>query len=88
MMLYGLKVCSLRQSDFEQLESVRRGIFRRIQCLPDRVASVAVYGLLGIHHTEQELDIRKLSLFATVMFDEASLEHEIAQRQFAVKYIY
>ena len=84
MMLYGLKVCSLRQSDFEQLESVRRGIL----CLPDKVASVAVYGLLGIHHIEQELDIRKLSLFATVMFDEASLEHEIAQRQFAVKYIY
>ena len=54
-------------------------------CLPDRVAIVAVYGLLGIFPIEQELDIRKLSLFATVMFDEASLEHEIAQRQFAVK---
>ena len=50
-----------------------------------RVAIAAVYGLLGIRPIEQELDIRKLSLFATVMFDEASLEHEIAQRQFAVK---
>ena len=49
------------------------------------MAIAAVYGLLGIRPIEQELDIRKLSLFATVMFDEASLEHEIAQRQFAVK---
>ena len=84
-MLYGLEVCNLRQADIEQLESVQRGILRRIQCLPDRVAIAAVYGLLGIRPIEQELDIRKLSLFATVMFDEASLEHEIAQRQFAVK---
>ena len=44
-MLYGLEVCNLRQSDIEQLESVQRGILRRIQCLPDRVAIVAVYGL-------------------------------------------
>ena len=82
-MLYRLEVCNLRQSDIEQLESVQRGILRRIQCLPDRVAIVAVYGLLGIRPIEQEPDIRKLSLFATVMFDEAS--HEIAQRQFALK---
>ena len=27
----------------------------RIQCLPDRVAIVAVYGLLGIRPIEQEL---------------------------------
>ena len=78
-------VCNLRQSDIEQLELAQRGILRRIQCLPDRVAIVAVYGLLVIRPIEQELDIRKSSLFATVMFDEASLEHEIAHRQFAVK---
>ena len=77
-------MCSLRQSVVEQLESVQRGILGRIQSLPDRVAIVAVYGLLGIRPIEQELDIRKLSLFATVMF-EALLEHEIAQRQLAVK---
>ena len=77
-------MCSLHQSDVEQLESVQRGILR-IQCLPDTVAIIAIYGLLGIRPIEQELDIRKLSLFATVMFDEASPEHEIAQRQLAVK---
>ena len=53
-MLYGLEVCSLCQSDVEQLESVQRGILRRIQCLPDRVAIVAVYGLLGIRPIELE----------------------------------
>ena len=30
------------------LDSVQRGILRRIQCLPNRLATVAVYGLLGI----------------------------------------
>ena len=35
-MLYGLEVCNLHQADIEQLESVQRGILRRIQCLPDR----------------------------------------------------
>ena len=84
-MLYGLEMCSLRQSDVEQLKSVQGGILRRIQCLADRVAIVDVYGLLGIRPIEQELDIRKLSSFATVMFDEASREHEIAQRKLAVK---
>ena len=62
------------------IRSLQRGILRRIQCLPDRVFTVAVYGLLGKLPTEQEFDIRKLSLL-----DEASLEYEIAQRQFAVK---
>ena len=50
-----------------------------------RVAAVAVYGLLGIRPVEQELDIIKLSRLASVLFDEALLEYELAQRQFAVK---
>ena len=52
------------------------------------MATVAVYGLLGIRPVEQELDNRKLSLLASVLFDEASLEYETAQRQFAVTDIY
>ena len=46
---------------------------------------MAVYELLGIRPFEHELDISKLGLFASVLFDEASLEYEIAQRQLAVK---
>ena len=57
------------------IRSLQRGIPWRIQCLPDRVSTVAIYGLLGKLPTEQEFDIRKLSLL-----DEASLEYEIAQR--------
>ena len=49
------------------------------------MATVAVYGLLGIRPVDQELDIRKLCLLASMLFDEASFEYEIAQRQFAVK---
>ncbi|MCW4345464.1 MAG: reverse transcriptase domain-containing protein, partial [Candidatus Thiodiazotropha endolucinida] len=84
-MLYGLEVCSLRRADITALETVQKGILRRIQCLPDRTANVAVYGLLGVRPVEQELDARKLSLMASVLFDEESLEHEIALRQLAVK---
>ena len=86
-MLYGLEVCNLCQADVALLDSVQTGILRRIQSLSDRVATFAVYGLLGIRPTEQGLDIRKFSLLASesVLIDEASLEYEIAQRQFAVK---
>ena len=85
-MLYGLDVCvTLPQADVALLDSVQRGILRRIQCLPDRVTTVAVYGLLCIRPIDQELDIRKFSLLASVLFDEASLEYEIVQRHFAVK---
>ena len=84
-MLYGLEVCSLRQVDVDTLECVQKGILRRIQCLPDRTANVAVYGLLGMRPTEQELDARKLSLLASILHDEESLEHEIALKQLAVR---
>lgn len=84
-MLYGLEVCSLRQADVGILEGVQKGILRRLQCLPDRAANVAVHCLLGMRPIEQELDARKLSLLASVLYDEESLEHEIALRQLAVK---
>ena len=34
---------------------------------------------------EQELDARKISFFASVLYDEESLEHDIALRQLTVK---
>ena len=60
-------------------------ILRRIHCFPDRTANVAVYGLLGMHPIEQELDARKLSLIATILHEEDSLEHKIALRQLAMR---
>ena len=84
-MLYGLEMCNLRQADVGTLECVQKRILRRIQCLPDRTANVAVYGLLGMRPVEQELDVRKLSLLALIQHDEESLEHEIALRQLAVR---
>ena len=75
-MSYDLEVCSLRQVDVCTLDTVQEEMLRRIQCLPDRNANVAVYGLLGMRPIEQELDDRKFSLLAL---------HEIALRQLAVK---
>ena len=46
---------------------------------------MAVYGLVVMRPIEQELDARKVSLLASVLYDEESLEHENALRQLAVK---
>ena len=75
-MSYGLEVSSFRQVDVCTLDTVQEGILRRIQCLSDRTANVAVYGLLGMCPIEQKLDARKSSPLAL---------HEIALRQLAVK---
>ena len=66
-------MCSLRQADVGTLECVQKGILRKIQCLPDWTANVAVYGLLGMRPIEQELDARKLSLLASIQHNLRNL---------------
>ena len=55
-MLYGLEVSNLRRCDILQLESLQRSILRRLQCLPNDTANIAVYCLLGVRPVEQEID--------------------------------
>ena len=84
-MLYGLEVSNLRRSDTVQLESLQRSILRRLQCLPNNTANVAVYCLLGARPVEQEIDYKKLSLLASILYSENTIELELACRQMAIK---
>ena len=86
-MLYGLEVYSLSLEDVMQLEQLQRSFMKRIQSLPVNAATAAAYGLLGIKSVQQELDLRKLTLMGSVLYHKNTLEHEIAQRQLAVKSI-
>ena len=84
-MLYGLEVFSLSLRDVMQLEQLQRSFMKRIQSLPVNAATATAYGLLGIRPIQQELDLRKLILMGSVLYHKNTLEHEIAQRQLAVK---
>ena len=66
-MLDGLEVSNLRRSDTVQLESLQRSILRRLQCLPNYTANVAVYCLLGARPVEQEIEYKKLFLLASIL---------------------
>ena len=84
-MLYGFECSNLRLSDTVQLESLQRSILRRPQCLPNNTANVAVYCLLGARTVEQEIDYKKLSLLASILYSENTIEFELACRQMAIK---
>ena len=58
---------------------------RRRQCLPNNIANVVVYCLLGVRPVEQEIDFRKLSLLIFTIYSENTIESELAKRQMAVK---
>ena len=47
-MLYSLEISKLRYSDTMQLDALQRSVLRRLQCLPNNTANVAVYCLLGV----------------------------------------
>ena len=84
-MLYGLEVSNLRCSDTVQLESLQRSILQRLQCLPNNTANVVVYCLLGARPVKQEIDYRKLSLLASILYTENTIEFKLACRQMAIK---
>ena len=84
-MLYGIEVSNLRRSETVQLESLQRSILRRLQCLPNNTANVAVYCLLGARPVEQEIYYKKLSLLASNLYSENTIEFELAGRHMAIK---
>ena len=83
--LYGLEVQTCLQSDILAMEQLQRSMLRRIQSLPNSTAIPALYCLLGIRPLEQELDLRRLSLLANVLYADGTLEQDIAIRQISVK---
>ena len=79
--IYGLEVLSCTLSDVQSLERLLRDMLRRIQSLPRSTATAAVNCLLGDRPTEQELDLRRLTLLCSVLCTDDTLEQDIAMIQ-------
>jgi hypothetical protein len=65
--LYGIEIMNHAASDIIQLEKVQRKICRQIQGLPDRVANVATYRLLGVEPIEAVIDKLILIFFGSIL---------------------
>ena len=83
--LYGLEVQTCLQSDIQNMEQLQMSMLRRIQSFPNSTAIPALYCLLGVRPLEQELDLRRLTLLANVLYTDGTLEQDIAVRQISVK---
>ena len=57
----------------------------RIQSFPSSTAIPALYCLLVVRPLEQELDLRRLTLLANVLYTDGTLEQDTAMRQISVK---
>ena len=83
-LLHGIEFLDVRKKDLEDLEVYQRKILKQLQSLPERTASVAVLGLVGVKTIEAQIDIKILTTFH-IAKDPSSLEHQLAQRQLLIK---
>ena len=69
-LLYGLEVQPLTQSQINLLSKFHLDNLKRFQSLPTRVATCAVYLLLGALPLEAELHKRQLSLLYNILVSD------------------
>ena len=85
-LIYGLEVLPLKKKHVENLESFHRKSIRYLQSLPQRIATAAIYLLVGAIPIEAELHKRKLSLLYSMLASDNSKIKEIINRQISVNY--
>jgi hypothetical protein len=73
------------RKDIDAIELYHRTFLRHIQHLPKRTANAAVYLLLGARPIEAELDLKMLTLFASIARKEGSSMARLATRQLLMK---
>ena len=83
--VYGLEVLSLKKKDVETLEMFQRKSLRHIQGLLDKTPKGITLALLGILPLETIIHKNALNLFMSISRNTHFLEHEIAERQIAMK---
>ena len=83
-LLYGLEVLPLTQSQINLLSKFHLDNLKRFQSLPTRVATCAVYLLLGALPLEAELHKRQLSLLYNILVSDNETVKGLAERQIAV----
>ena len=84
-LLHGIELLDVRKKNLEDLEVYQRKILKQLQSLPERTASVAVLGLVGVKTIEAQIDIKILTTFLNIAKDPSSLEHQLAHRQLLIK---
>ncbi len=82
---YGLEALRLTPPQIDRLEKFHRFNLRLLQSLPDRVASSAVYLLIGLPPFEAILDMNIANLIGMIVNQESSTLHSVMQRQLSVK---
>ena len=83
-LLYGLEVLPLTVSQINVLSKFHLDNLKRFQSLPVRVATCAVYLLLGALPIEAEIHKRQFSLLYNVLTSTNETVIELADRQIAV----
>ena len=83
-LLYGLEVLPLKKSHITTLEKFHKNSLRKIQSLPERTATAAVYLLLGAVPTEAEIHERQLSLLHAILNSDNRRIKEVLDRQISV----
>ncbi|MES9879579.1 MAG: reverse transcriptase family protein [Sedimenticola sp.] len=85
-LLYGLETLPLLKKHIHQLRSFHQGTIRKLQSLPERTATEAVYLLLGALPIEAELHRRQLSLLYTIVTSENETIKNITKRQLSTNF--
>jgi hypothetical protein len=85
-LIYGLEILPLKKKHVENLESFHRKSIRYLQSSPQRIATTAIYLLVGAIPIEAELHKRKLSLLYSMLASDNSKIKEIINRQISVNY--
>lgn len=80
-LIYGLETLNLQNKDINLLTSFHLNTLKRLQSLPSRTATSAVYLLLGVLPCIAEIHKRQLSLLYSIAMCENSSIKEIALRQ-------
>ncbi len=80
-LLHSLEVLPLNISQIKKLSDFHIGTLRKLQSLPQRTSSAAVYLLLGALPIEPELERRHLSLLYSILNSKNTKLNEIRVRQ-------
>jgi hypothetical protein len=85
-LIYGLEVLPLKKKHVENLETFHRKSIHYLQSLPQRIATAAIYLLVGTIPIETELHKRKLSLLCSMPASDNSKIKEIINREISLSY--
>ena len=82
---YGLEVVLPTPKQMDKLESEYKRLLINLLGLPNNVASIAPYLLLGLWPIQATIEMRALSLFRSMCSEQDSISFNVIQRQLVMK---